>query len=489
MSFARSVGERGRTGPAWFLAWLVVLFATSEALAEIMLYPEDDIQTAVDAAPVGAVFVLTPGVYRRQAVIPKDNQEFIGKDGAILNGAMLLPDWRKQGDFWIKENLPTPQRLHGDCQDGTSLCRYREDLFVDGDLFRRVPSPGELEPGRWFYEEGIAYLVDRPDGKTIEMSITPLAFGGRADGVVLRNLVVEKYASAAQKGAIDATGGIAWKVLDVTARWNHGLGLKIGDDILVRGGFYAHNGQMGMGGEGDRALIEQVEIAYNNYAGFLKIWEAGGAKFVRSDGLVVRDSCIHHNDGAGLWFDIDNINTLIDGNYVFDNARSGIKYEISFKATIRNNKVTHNGWSKDRWLWGSQILVQNSQDVEVYENTVEIAPEAGNGIGLIYQDRGKDGDTPYLTSNNVVRDNHVILTNTNGKNGIVADFEIEQFWRDSTNRFDGNVYYSRYRFSKNWAFENRILSWAQARSRGFESNGTLILSRRPSIKLSCKHRR
>ena len=33
-------------------------------------------------------------------------------------------------------------------------------------------------------------------------------------------------------------------------------------------------------------------------------------------------------------------------------------------------------YGHDIWLWGSQILVQNSSNVEVYGNTVYVAPES-----------------------------------------------------------------------------------------------------------------
>ena len=44
----------------------------------------------------------------------------------------------------------------------------------------------------------------------------------------------------------------------------------------------------------------------------------------------------------------------------------------------------------DNWLWGSQILIQNSSNVKVYRNLVEIAADFGNGIGVIYQDRREE---------------------------------------------------------------------------------------------------
>lgn len=45
----------------------------------------------------------------------------------------------------------------------------------------------------------------------------------------------------------------------------------------------------------------------------------------------------------------------------------------------RNNVVRNNGRKFDAWLWGSQILIQNSQNVDVYNNVVTVAADAGNG--------------------------------------------------------------------------------------------------------------
>ena len=462
-----------------------LLRVVSDAAAETKLQAGDDIQAAVDASPQGEIFTLEPGVYRLQTVFPKDGQQFHGMDGAILNGARLLVDWTKQGQLWISEGLPKPRRPHGICHRDGDLCRHREDLFVDDRLFERVASLSKLGPAKWYYQDRTAYLSASPIGKTVELSTIPLAIGGNSSGVVLKNLVVEKYASAAQKSAIDATEGEAWRIEDVTARWNHGIGLRIGKNIIVRGGFYGYNGQMGMGGKGDDALIERVELAHNNFAGFSMAWEAGGAKFVLSDGIVIRDSCIHHNDGIGLWIDIDNNNILIEGNRIFDNARSGVSYEISRDGTIRDNLIAQNGRSRGAWLWGSQILIQNSRNVSVYGNRVEVAADSGNGISVIFQNRQDGKGVPYLATGNVVRENEIVMMGRQGQSGIVADHRVEWFWQELENEFDRNTYYVQSGLSRHWAYGGRDLRWVQARGDHFERNGTLVITQREPMKLSC----
>lgn len=468
-----------------FLFLLALVLTNCGNTATVTLWPGDDIQEAVDLAPEGAMFILETGVYRQQKVSPKDGQRFIGKDGAVLNGAMVLSDWQNDGIYWIQSGLRAPLRPRGSCQGQAKLCMHREDLFVDGKLFQRVASLDKLGPSRWFYEDRTAYLVDDPSGKMVELSATPFAFGGRADGVVLKNLIVEKYASAAQRGAIDARNGKEWRVIDVIARWNHGVGIFIGERIHVDGGSYSHNGQMGMGGQGNGALIENVEIAYNNYAGFSKGWEAGGTKFVKSVGLIIRDSCVHHNDGIGIWTDIDNVDVLIDGNKVFSNTRSGIVHEISYKVKIRNNRVAHNGREKDVWLWGSQILIQNSSNAEVHGNIVEVAADAGNGISIIQQPRDSGLYGPHYSENNYIHHNQIIYLDSHGASGIVIDYAHKGFWKDANNIFDWNNYVVVDPRHKLWAFNGGFRTWSYMRNTELERNGTLEIERRKAISLSC----
>ena len=105
---------------------------------------------------------------------------------------------------------------------------------------------------------------------------------------------------------------------------------------------------------------------------------------------------------------IDNIETLYEGNKVFLNGYDGIKHEISYDAILRHNLVAANGKSKDDWLWGAQILIQNSSNVQVYRNLVEVAADFGNGIGIVYQDRGEGAHGPWYAIRNAVYDNTII---------------------------------------------------------------------------------
>jgi hypothetical protein len=233
-----------------------------------ILRPGQDLQSIVAGAPDGTRFVFEPGVYRQQTLYPKDRQQFIGQDGVIMNGAMELTEWTEVSGLWQTDGLPEPLDYHGDCEDNRELCSRREDLFVDGKVYERRPALAGLGPGEWYYENGRAWLADDPTGRAVELSVTPVAFAGDARDVVVENLVVEKYASDAQYGAIHLDRARGWLISDVTARWNHGVGLFSGPETRISGGSFSHNGQLGIGGTGEGVTIEGVEIAFNNYAGY-----------------------------------------------------------------------------------------------------------------------------------------------------------------------------------------------------------------------------
>jgi len=486
----------------WLVGVVVTFVGSGCALsaqknAEVTLTPGQDIQAVVANSGEGARFHFEPGVYRQQTIYPKNRQEFIGQDGVVLSGAMVLDNWKKltsaataaarpTSGLWVTEDLPPPVEGGGKCMRGREFCNWREDLFFNDRPYERVGQLDELGPGTWYYEDGRAYLADDPTGQSVELGVTPLAFGGDAEAVVLRNLIVEKYASEAQRGAIDLRDARGWVLSGVKARWNHGIGLYIGPRTYVDGGSFSHNGQLGMSGTGQRSTIEGVEIAFNNYAGYSWGWEAGGTKFSRVKGLIVRDSCIHHNEGPGLWSDIDNIDVVYEGNRVFSNAGDGIKHEISLDAIIYHNVVAHNGSGFDNWLWGSQILIQNSRNVRVVGNIVEVSESAGNGISVVHQERGKGEYAPWNAVNNQVIDNTIVYLGDHGKSGVARDADEDWFWREADNKFDRNTYIATDGAIKHWAFNDRDRTWNDAKELGHERNGEFFVEQRAPMELSCE---
>jgi parallel beta-helix repeat protein len=295
--------------------------------------------------------------------------------------------------------------------------------------------------------------------------------------VEIHNLVIRRYTPALQAAAImmggagksNATRG--WVIADNEITANGGGGIRIGSKGQVLRNFVHHNWQIGISGVGDSTLVEGNEISWNNYRkGVSWAWEAGGTKFVKTRGLIVRNNNVHDNWGPGLWTDIDNIETLMEGNTVTNNADAGIFHEISYSAVIRNNIVKGNGFVRTGWLWGGGIVIAASggTGVEVSGNVLD---GNFNGIALIQQNRGSGAFGTHLVQNVWVHDNTVTMR-ARGQTGAVQDISSNAIFTSRNNRFTGNRYYVGTRSSP-FAWMNGNRSWTQWRGYGLDANGTL----------------
>lgn len=348
-------------------------------------------QALLDASPDGTRFVLAAGVHRlTRPLVPGRGQQLLGQYGAVLSGAKELTGWVPSGGAWYvdgqTQRLPVKDTGGHDVCVGGALCQAAEDVFVDDRPLRQVATRAALAPGSFFFDYAAnrIWVAEDPTGRRVETTVTHKAVDSGSH-VVLRNLVVEKFGNTYQSGAIS---GEELVVTHCLVRLNHGGG------IFNYGGAIVHsvierNGQIGLGGGGTNQVVEDNEIAHNNWAGFDPGWEAGGTKFAMTDGIVVRNNWVHHNEGNGLWTDIDNIRTTYEGNLVEDNTGIGIFHEISYEAVIRGNTVRRNG-SRDTTFNGRVgINVTNSRGVQVLDNVVE--DNVGGPVLAVQDTRGSAG--------------------------------------------------------------------------------------------------
>ena len=253
---------------------------------------------------------------------------------------------------------------------------------------------------------------------------------------------------------------------------NHGAGIRVADGGVVQNNFLHDNGQEGLSASGANVTVGGNRISGNNYAGFDPGWEAGGAKFSNTQNIVVEQNYVYDNIGPGLWTDIDNINSLYDSNIVINNAGEGIKHEISYAAVISNNTVYGNGGEDPSvWLWGAQILIQNSQNVQVYNNTVTVPASFGNGIAIIYQNRGQGAYGPWDAKNNSIHDNVITYDGTSGETGAAADWNLTTFYA-WPNQFNHNSYHVTNMLMNHWQWKGD-LNWSGFKAAGFEATGTI----------------
>jgi parallel beta-helix repeat protein len=403
------------------------------------LQPGRDIQSQINLLPPGTVFRLEAGLYRLTVPLaPKSGDSFVGEVGTIVSGARLLSGFTRSGNYWTVGGQRQQGQVLGICLPDYPRCANPEELYFDDVALRHVGTLADVGPGKWYFDYAgdRIYFYDDPTGRRVETAVTPYAFGGTAPDVTIAGLVIEKFANRAQVGAVQAERTSGWTVQDSEIRLNHGLGIRVGPLMKVLANNVHHNGQMGIDGTGDLVLVEGNEIAYSNTAGYDPNWEAGGTKFVNTDGLIVRNNFVHHNSGPGLWTDNDNRSTLYEGNRVEDNLRMGILHEISYSAIIRNNSFKRNGFGLASWVWGAGIVVSSSPDVEVYGYVVE--GNAG-GIAAAQQKRGSGAYGPYEISNLWVHDNSVTLAQ--GYSGLAQDIGDTSYFTSRNNRFDRNTYY------------------------------------------------
>jgi parallel beta-helix repeat protein len=460
-----------------------VIAKTSEGLADTsavtltgtasgtVIYPGTDIQAVVDANPSGTSFLLKAGVHRMQQVDPKNGNVFTGESGTVLSGARELTTFARSGAYWVVGGQTQRGRATDvkHCEVGYEGCQWPEDLFIDDRLLLRVTSLAQVGPGKWYldYTTDKIYLGDDPSGRRVETSVSAYAFGGRASNVTLRNLVIEKYASPAQAGAIHGDETTDWRVEDCEVRQSHGIGIRIGDRWQVRGCRVHANGQLGLARGGTGSIIEGCDIYGNKTVPFKTGFAGGALKFSKSKGLVFQNNRVHGNLGNGVWLDIDNIDYQVRDNIVYDNASQGIFVEISYRGKVYNNKVYGNGFGRNSsWLYGAGILIAASPDVEVYGNEVT---NNANGIAAIQQNRGSGAYGPHEISNLYVHDN--VVTMTEGKTGLAQSVGDNSYFTSRNNRWARNTY-TLGRNANYFAWVGGAISEAEWRQAGQDLEGT-----------------
>jgi len=371
----------------------------------VTLQPGQSIQGAVNANPAGTVFVLTPGTYLNQRVVPKKGNVFYGQPGAVLDGANTTAYAFDIGG----SPYPDSVRIHG-----LKITRYMPDPYQGA--IRATPGGRGVGPRGWVVDSNeVSY------NKT-EALLAPM------------------------KGH-------------------------------VFGNYIHHNGQAGIGGNPDDVLIENNEVAFNNVDKLYSMSdEAGGIKLAVGSRNTVRNNYVHDNWGAGIWFDIDMQQSLIEGNRVENNADAGIYYEISYDAVIRNNTVTRNGFGNARWLFGAGILVAASKNVEVYGNTVT---DNARGIASVMQARGsgylglRELADLYVHDNVItMRDRNPCVSNVCNVTGLAQDVGDKSYFTSKNNRFVRNSYVLGSSSGVWFTWNDADLSAAQWRAAGQDVDGT-----------------
>jgi parallel beta-helix repeat protein len=397
------------------------------------------IQRLITERPPRTTFCISRGVHRvAKPLIPKSGDRFVGKPGAVLDGSQRLIGFERTGAYWsVKAPAAADPKRVGQCEGADTSCTLANDVFADDVVLRRVLSLSELKAGSFYFDDASnrIFVVRSPVGHRLELAVATRALDGIGVGaynIVIRNLIVQKFATEAQTGAIRA--GRGWVVEDNEVRLNHSGGIH--SPSVTRHNYVHDNGQMGVGGSGPNLLVTGNEIAFNNYAGYCTCWEAGGGKWTESRHLRITNNDVHDNRGPGLWTDSNNVDVLYSGNVVERNTGAGIFHETSYTAVIRNNIVRRNGFAWRGWLEGAGILVNSSPDVLIARNVVA---DNSDGIGITQWSRGSDRRYgPHEDHNIVVVDN--TITMRRGYTGLLQGVGDPSYYSNHRVSFDRNKY-------------------------------------------------
>ncbi|WP_131113609.1 right-handed parallel beta-helix repeat-containing protein [Lichenihabitans psoromatis] len=401
-------------------------------------------QQIIDDAGPGATFWFAGGVHNLTTpIVPLAGQTFLGAPGAVLDGSRTLTSFTEQNGLYVAGGQ-TQEGMRNDTAvtaPGAARGGYPETFFLDGKPLTPVASTADVKSGTFYldYDTKQVYLGDNPAGHTVQAGIASAAFASTAANVTISNLTIQHFDSPVQQGAIQ--GGQNWTVENNEVASNFGVGIKVQDGSTIKDNYVHDNGEMGLGGSGANITVDHNDIASNGgWAGIDPNWEGGGEKFSQTSNLLVENNYSHDNHGPGLWTDIDNINTTYSGNLVVDNDGAGITHEISYAAKITGNTVEGNGATLkgEGSPWGAQIQIQNSQNVEVSDNKVDMSGGL-NGIMLIQQDRGSGAYGEHTTTNNSVHDNTIVNSSGSGMTGGFADYD-KQGLLDGSNSFANNTY-------------------------------------------------
>ena len=483
----RRVTGRGKNVAA-AIAMCAALIATqasrnSAQAATVTLSPGANIQSAVNANPVGTTFTLQPGVYRMQAVVPKTGDIFTGQTGADLNGSKLVTNWVQSGTYWISTGNLALNNPYGPasqfCNDPNTGCAYPQDLFLNSKpLVHELALP--ITSGQWYfdYTNAVVYMADNPAGQTVELSVSQQAFSGYVNNVTVQNLIVEKYATPLNSGAIGPYYS-NWIIKSNEVRLNHAGGIKpqYGNDNYeqILSNNVHDNGQQGIAVRRRNRDFNRVQ--YNIQQRLCQCarlsTEEGGGKVAGTINVQVLNNTYSNNNGVGLWGDCGATGTIFSGNTITGNRLDGIRYEISHNATISNNTLTNNAQYLGTGACthnAREIVLTESDHTSVSSNTI-----TSNCAGITMT----QGTRNLAVYDSVVHNsiNYPSLTLTLIQN-VIGGWDpppATLFDPANQNYFDYNTYHfgsPTLLAQNNWMWGGSTLTWSGWQAAGEDPNGT-----------------
>jgi parallel beta-helix repeat protein len=290
------------------------------------------------------------------------------------------------------------------------------------------------------------------------------------DNVIIRNLVIRRMP---QRGVHAYPSGAERWTIDHNEIAENLVGVVVPGGSLVDSNFIHHN----VGDPKSTVYVEQgggyqLYRANNvRFEGNEISFNSVNQKIVESNNVVFRGNFVHDNLGNGIWYDGDNVGSLIEDNQVDDNTGEGIFYEVSGRGVIRGNVVRRSGVSG--------IFVSTSRDTEVDHNTLE-NNFRGVNLFLNCDAAGTATVITYALANDWVHDNIITvgprsgsLASTFSYSSTCTPAQLKPYLANPAPlAFARNTYRVPSAAGRYWMWGDSK-SWAQWQALGHDRDGTL----------------
>lgn len=277
-------------------------------------------------------------------------------------GPPRRPPVRVCGNAAILDGPRLPPQGAVAVQPGTDLNAVTQQQ-PRGTTFWLAPGRHTLGPGEFdqvIPKAGNVY-VGAPGAVLDGQGFNRYAFTQRAPGVRIRHLSIRNFSPPANEGVVNQSAAEGWRIDHNTITANRGAAVFYGPGNRIAYNCLDANGQYGISGYRPPVptgpSMSGIEIYRNEISGnntddleskIPGCGCTGGAKFWDTQGAKVVENWVHDNKSVGLWADTNDIDFLIERNYIENNDGEGIFYEISYNASIRENTLVRNAIVKGR---------------------------------------------------------------------------------------------------------------------------------------------
>ena len=397
----------------------------------IVVSPGDNLQQAIYDAN-GAQILLKDGFYDPVMVVTGTRLKAINAGKARISGLVAWETgWEKRGDVWFK---PFAAVLHqhpalkvhgGETTPSERGLAHRRAmiphlLVLDGKYMLPVHSEDDFAVGTFMLEGTAAKPVglwanfgdEDPVNHNVQTSFSQYLIKGATDdvdNVELDGLLLRGCANTKTKGALHfPPESDNWTVSNCLIDLSSGEGVYLsGRNHLLNKVMSTNHGITAFTSNGmNGCMLIGCEGSFSAWKlGLDVLWHSGN-KFTNSPKNIFKGFTAKSNGGAGLWFDIFNVDNLVDGFTVDGAVGFGVHIEHNTFGTQKHSAQLVNGTIKNVRKFagiGSGLQLQYNITNYLIQN---VHIENCDDGAVYYKKREERGNSGYNTFDNVTYTNN-----------------------------------------------------------------------------------